>query len=874
MLRFILAVSLGALFLQPPPAARAQCGPQWLPGLGLDGANSEVAALGLWDPDGSGPKPSLLLMGGYFQVLGNKAASSVGAWDGSEWSTFGSGFNGRVMSFAILPSGNLIAAGTFTQSGTKAIAGIARWSGSEWQALGDGLKGSVTQVYATAVLSSGNLVVGGIFTKAGSVTVSNLAMWDGSVWSAIGGSANGTVKSFAKLPNGDLIAAGEFTSINGVSTGTVARWDGTAWSSLFPEKPSIFPQALAVSPAGEVFIAGGAPQRVYRWNGSTWQKLGADADGQIWTLHISPAGELLAGGAFEKFGTTTVNCLAKWNGSSWVRVAGGLNPSSTLTPAVGSILSFDDGTFVIGGYIQSVGSIFASNVARLSGETWSNIGKGIAGTISPVVKLPGGRIVVGGAFSSIDGVPARNIALWDGLNWSALGEGFDGGVSRLAAHPSGDIIAVGQMRNSSGTLVTQLARWKGGAWNVVPVTWSNLTVDSLTVLPNGDVVLGGFGPAGRIARFDGSVWHAMGSGLERAPTELAASANGEVFAVEPFYVSSPGTYRARVQKWSGTSWSMVGSASDVWPSIKSIAVLPDGQLVIGTMSTEGFTGAIYRWNGSSWSQLGGGVGPNNGIIEGLVALSDGRVLAGGLFQRAGGLIVNKITRWNGSQWEAMGSGVNSGSVSHIVPISDQEILISGSTISIVGDVVSSRIARWVESAIPTISAIPKPVSIVRGDQLVLQAGVIPGIAELAGGLSYHWKRNDQNISDGAFGASPGGGVVSGASGMRTRTEPFTLRIDDAQISDAGSYAVSFTNACGQKQSTSVEVKVKAHITDINADGQVDDADFLLFTTQYDLMLCTDPSMPDGCSADFNHDGFVDDADFTIFIPAYNAMLVN
>ncbi|MBS0189242.1 MAG: hypothetical protein JSS51_14350, partial [Planctomycetes bacterium] len=60
--------------------------------------------------------------------------------------------------------------------------------------------------------------------------------------------------------------------------------------------------------------------------------------------------------------------------------------------------------------------------------------------------------------------------------------------------------------------------------------------------------------------------------------------------------------------------------------------------------------------------------------------------------------------------------------------------------------------------------------------------------------------------------------------------------------------------------------------DINADGQVDDADFLLFTTQYDLMLCADPLMPDACSADFNHDGVVDDADFGIFVPAYHEML--
>lgn len=91
-------------------------------------------------------------------------------------------------------------------------------------------------------------------------------------------------------------------------------------------------------------------------------------------------------------------------------------------------------------------------------------------------------------------------------------------------------------------------------------------------------------------------------------------------------------------------------------------------------------------------------------------------------------------------------------------------------------------------------------------------------------------------------------------------------------SDAGNYRVTFWNSCGEATSVPVEVKVKAHITDINADGQVDDADFILFSAQYDLMLCTDPLMPDSCSADFNQDGSVDDTDFMLFVPPYNAMM--
>ena len=60
--------------------------------------------------------------------------------------------------------------------------------------------------------------------------------------------------------------------------------------------------------------------------------------------------------------------------------------------------------------------------------------------------------------------------------------------------------------------------------------------------------------------------------------------------------------------------------------------------------------------------------------------------------------------------------------------------------------------------------------------------------------------------------------------------------------------------------------------DLNNDGFVDDADFVLFASAYDLLDCSDPSMPVGCPADLNDDGFVDDTDFVLFSTAYDAFL--
>ena len=60
--------------------------------------------------------------------------------------------------------------------------------------------------------------------------------------------------------------------------------------------------------------------------------------------------------------------------------------------------------------------------------------------------------------------------------------------------------------------------------------------------------------------------------------------------------------------------------------------------------------------------------------------------------------------------------------------------------------------------------------------------------------------------------------------------------------------------------------------DLNRDGLIDDADFLIFTAAYDLVLCSDPAMPQFCPSDLNRDTFVDDLDFQIFAVAYANVL--
>ncbi|MBS0187926.1 MAG: hypothetical protein JSS51_07645 [Planctomycetes bacterium] len=60
--------------------------------------------------------------------------------------------------------------------------------------------------------------------------------------------------------------------------------------------------------------------------------------------------------------------------------------------------------------------------------------------------------------------------------------------------------------------------------------------------------------------------------------------------------------------------------------------------------------------------------------------------------------------------------------------------------------------------------------------------------------------------------------------------------------------------------------------DLNNDGTVEDADFVLFVMSYNVLDCTDPEIPLGCPSDLNHDRRVDDADFVAFLAAYNELI--
>ena len=292
-----------------------------------------------------------------------------------------------------------------------------------------------------------------------------------------------------------LYASGAFSSIDAVPATRVAQWDGAAWSSLGGVGPNINPLALGAYDEG--------------------------------------AGEMLfMGGAFSSVGATPTPLIARWDGTTWSSVGGGLTGAAVRAMAV-----HDDGSgesLFVAGSFTNAGGVTVSNVARWNGAQWHALGAGLNGIVNALVSHDdgsGAALYAGGDFTHTgDGVTALNhIAKWDGASWSPVGAGFDDSVFALA---SGDVagattlVAGGEFLNSGAAPMARVASWNGSSWSAL-LGGVNATVRAATVANGGAYFAGDFLKANNetaraTVRWDGSAFTAMGTGLSGSGPKVRA----------------------------------------------------------------------------------------------------------------------------------------------------------------------------------------------------------------------------------------------------------------------------------------------------------------------------------------------------------------
>lgn len=98
---------------------------------------------------------------------------------------------------------------------------------------------------------------------------------------------------------------------------------------------------------------------------------------------------------------------------------------------------------------------------------------------------------------------------------------------------------------------------------------------------------------------------------------------------------------------------------------------------------------------------------------------------------------------------------------------------------------------------------------------------------------------------------------------------------DANLSRSlapGTYVIQVSRNQPWGGKYALQVSGSCATSDFNGDDLVNDTDFIVFAQAYNILVCSDPSMPVGCPADINKDGVVDDTDFLYFVSAYDTLI--
>ena len=210
-----------------------------------------------------------------------------------------------------------------------------------------------------------------------------------------------------------------------------------------------------------------------------------------------------------------------------------------------------------------------------------------------------------------------------------------------------------------------------------------------------------------LARWDGTRWHAVGSGVQLlfgqpfvsiAVVSSMCEFNGDLIVAGTFDRAG-GQPINHIARWNGSAFSPLGQGL-VEPGadaqVRSLVVFNSELYAAGTFDTAGGLPAqgIARWNGTSWSACGSGLmqaTPGAGGDGRSLLVKGTELWVGGEFAFAGNVPAANIARWNGTTFQAVGNGLN-GLVMSLAEYAGQ--VCAGGIFDFSGAVLTGPKAMW------------------------------------------------------------------------------------------------------------------------------------------------------------------------------------
>jgi hypothetical protein len=353
--------------------------------------NASAVSMIVWDSDGPGPIPSRLIAAGGVQPLNSSSWFGIAAWDGTTWTNLSPNANFDPTTVAIFdPDGEgpgpstLAVGGNFAASGGQPAGTVAILNGTQWRIVPRAPNESFANFVPARLISHDPDGPGPRLPMliAGD---RQIVAWDGSNWFSLSyGSSLGPVSIASFDPDGggpavpQLIAGGRGNALSiwnnqlppfapgWISIDTVSHFRWT-YELLVHDPDGEGPQAPVLYRASH---PRDRPSTIYVWNGAQWRRLTRSA--------LEPLGRILTHdpdgpGPIPRtlYATRIVDNtprLRQWNGLDWADV------SLLRNIRADSLFAFDiDGTQQLGeellvAYFEPADSNNGLQVARIDGR--------------------------------------------------------------------------------------------------------------------------------------------------------------------------------------------------------------------------------------------------------------------------------------------------------------------------------------------------------------------------------------------------------------------------------------------------------------------------------------------------------------------------
>jgi len=215
--------------------------------------------------------------------------------------------------------------------------------------------------------------------------------------------------------------------------------------------------------------------RIYKWNGSSWNQLGLDIDGEAewnfsgFSVSLSADGTTLAIGAINNSGNGMLSGhvrIYKWNGTSWNQLGSDINGEAEYDLLGHSVSLNTDGLTVAIGATLNNGNGNDSGHVRIykwNGTSWTQIGLDIDGEAtddlsgySVSLNADGTTVAIGAPYNAENGYQSGHVRIykWNGTSWNQLGLDIDGeeaynySGSSVSLSSDGLTVAIGATLNN------------------------------------------------------------------------------------------------------------------------------------------------------------------------------------------------------------------------------------------------------------------------------------------------------------------------------------------------------------------------------------------------------------------------------------------